>query len=181
MLHSEDVTIRKVHTSENENYGRQNVRKHCYINNGDKYTTLDISLNFDSTEKIKIIYSEPKDYLGRKGNVLITYLGLKTIIRSKKNKKSSDSITNVSLKNISKIIKTFKKLTSEGYTNKRPSNLPIESYLYLSIHLAKCIMRLNMKVGPVRTQMTNTQKMNNSEMSTKNIPNLHVCSTEKIK
>ena len=41
--------------------------------------------------------------------------------------------------------------------------------------------RLNLHVGPVRTQMNNTQKMNNSDMSIKNNPNSHVCSTEEIK
>ena len=36
-----------------------------------------------------------------------------------------------------------------------------------------------MRVGPVRTQMTNTQKMNIYETNTQNIPNLHVCSSEE--
>ena len=36
-------------------------------------------------------------------------------------------------------------------------------------------MRLNFHVGPVRTQMTNTQNMNISEMNTQNIYNLSVC------
>ena len=40
-------------------------------------------------------------------------------------------------------------------------------------------MGFNMCVGPVRMQMTNTQKINNSETSTKNIPNLHVCYLDK--
>ena len=38
-----------------------------------------------------------------------------------------------------------------------------------------------MCVEPVRTKMTNTQKMNNYEMSTQSIPNLHVCSLDEIK
>ena len=33
----------------------------------------------------------------------------------------------------------------------------------------------NMRVEPVRTQITNTQKTNNSLMSTQNIPNFRVC------
>ena len=37
------------------------------------------------------------------------------------------------------------------------------------------MMILNLHAGPVRTQMINTQRMNNSEMSTQNTPNLHVC------
>ena len=43
-----------------------------------------------------------------------------------------------------------------------------------------CMMRLNYHVVHVRTQMTNTQKMNNSDMSTQNIPNVHISSTEDI-
>ena len=43
------------------------------------------------------------------------------------------------------------------------------------------MIRLNSHVGPVRTQMNNTQKMNHSEMSTQNIPNLRVCYMEEIK
>ena len=43
------------------------------------------------------------------------------------------------------------------------------------------MMRFNIRLGPVRTQITNTQKMNDSEMNTKNIRNLHVCSSYKSK
>ena len=35
-----------------------------------------------------------------------------------------------------------------------------------------------MRVGPVITEKTKTQKMNNSEISTQNISNLHVCSLD---
>ena len=47
-------------------------------------------------------------YLGRLRKGLITYLGLKTNVSSNKYKKSRYAITNVSMKNISKIIKDFK-------------------------------------------------------------------------
>ena len=40
-------------------------------------------------------------------------------------------------------------------------------------------MRFNVRISPVRTQMTNTQKMNNYEMSTQNIPNSQVYYLEK--
>ena len=40
-------------------------------------------------------------------------------------------------------------------------------------------MRLNYHVGPVRTQMMNTQNMNISEMSMHKIPNFNVCSSDK--
>ena len=76
---------------------------------------MDIFLNFCSLEKIKITSSEPNDYLGISGKGLITYLGLKIIRRSKKKKKARCAITNVSLKDISNIIKKFEKLTYESY------------------------------------------------------------------
>ena len=41
------------------------------------------------------------------------------------------------------------------------------------------MLRLNSYFGPVITQMTNTQKMNNYEIKTQNTPNLHVCSTDE--
>ena len=56
-----------------------------------------------------------------------------------------------------------------------------EIHFYLAIYIEKCIIRFNICVSPVRTQMTNTQKMNNDEISTQNIPNLHVCYLEKVK
>ena len=48
-------------------------------------------------------------------------------------------------------------------------------------HIAKGMMRLNLHIGPVITQMTNTQNMNNYEMSTQKTRNLHVCSTKESK
>ena len=44
-----------------KNCGLSNVRKHKEIKGGDKYVTLDISLNFDSLEKMKITSSESKE------------------------------------------------------------------------------------------------------------------------
>ena len=58
-----------------------NGRKHREINNGEKYITLDISLNFGSLDKMKIKYLEAKDYLGRPGEGLITSLGLNTKVK----------------------------------------------------------------------------------------------------
>ena len=61
--------------------GRRNVRKHRDIKNGEKYITLKIYLNFGSLDKMKIIYSEPQDYLGVSRKGLITSMGIKTIVR----------------------------------------------------------------------------------------------------
>ena len=62
-------------------FGRQNVRKHRGIKNVNKYITLEILLKFGSLDKMKIIPSDPKDYLGRSGKGFINSLGLKTIVR----------------------------------------------------------------------------------------------------
>ena len=112
---------------------------------------------------MKIKSSEPKYYLRVSGNRFITSLGLKTIRRSKKNKKARYAINNVSLKDISKIIKEFEKFPYEGYVQKRSRHEPTDTYFYLSRHLSKCMMRLNLHVGPVRTQMTSTHKIPNDD------------------
>ena len=54
---------------------------------------------------MKITSLEPKDCIGRSVNGFITSMGLNTIIRSKKKKKGRYAITNVSLKDIYKIVK----------------------------------------------------------------------------
>ena len=65
-----------------KNCGHRNVRKHREIKNGEKYITLDISLKFDSLDKMKIKSSDPKEYLGRSLKGLINSLGLMNIVRS---------------------------------------------------------------------------------------------------
>ena len=82
-------------------------------------------------EKIKIKSSEPKDYFGISGKVLITSLGPKTNLWSKKYKKASYAITNVSMKDLSKIIKDFEKYPHMGYVRNRPKNEPTDSYFCL--------------------------------------------------
>ena len=39
------------------NCGHQNVKKHREVKGSDKYVTLDISLKFDSLDKMRITYS----------------------------------------------------------------------------------------------------------------------------
>ena len=74
----------------------RNVRKHRDIKGSDKYVTLEISLRFDSLDKMKIISSESKDNLGISGKGLITYVGLKANSGPKKYKNSRYAIGNVS-------------------------------------------------------------------------------------
>ena len=69
----------------------------------------------------------------------------------------------------------------DGYVIKSSKHFPTDSYFYLSRYIAQCMMRFNICVGPVRTKMTNTQKMNHSEMSTQNIHNLNVWYSDESK
>ena len=104
MLWQENFTLVNM-----KNCGRRNVRKHREIKNGERYIILDISLRFCSLDKMKITSSDPKYYLVIPGKGLITSLGLNTIGKLKR-KKARYAITNVSLKEISNIIKEFEKL-----------------------------------------------------------------------
>ena len=70
-----------------KNCGNHNVRKHRNIKDSDKQITLDTSLKFGSLDKVKIIPSHTRDYLGISGKRLITSLVLKTNVRPKKKKK----------------------------------------------------------------------------------------------
>ena len=88
---------------------------------------MDILLKFGSLDKMKIPSSEPKYYLGRLGKGLITSMGLKNIVRSKKNKNSRYCITNVSMNYLLKIIKEFENFPYKGYFRKRPKHEPTTS------------------------------------------------------
>ena len=105
--------------------GRHNFRKHKDIKNGEKYITLDISLKCGSLDNMKITSSEPTYYYGRSGKGLITSMGLKTIGRSKKNKNTRYTITNISMKDLSKIIREFENLPYDLFQPKIP---PILSF-----------------------------------------------------
>ena len=66
--------------------GRQNVRKHRDIKNGEKCIILDISSNLDCLEKREVIYSESKYYMGIPGKEMNTSLDIRTKMSSKKQK-----------------------------------------------------------------------------------------------
>ena len=74
------------------NCGRRNARKHKDIKGSDKYVILDISLKFDSLEKMKITSSESKEKLERSGKGFITSLGFKSKVRPQKYKKERYAI-----------------------------------------------------------------------------------------
>ena len=111
-----------------KNCGWCNVKKDREIKNSEKYITLDISLKYGCLDKIKIKSLEPKEYLKISGKGLIASMGLNTIRGSKKNKQARYAITNVSLKNISKIIKEFEKFPYEIYTWNSYKHEPTDSY-----------------------------------------------------
>ena len=115
-----------------KNGGRCNVRKHREIKGSGKYVTLDISLKFDSLEKIKITSSESKEKLERSGKGLITSLGFKAKVRLQKYKKARYDIGNVSEKDLSKIIREFDKFKKLPYEKKRPKHEPTDRYFYLA-------------------------------------------------
>ena len=63
---------------------------------------------------------------------LITSLGLKNIVSSNKYKNANYIITNVSMKNLSKIIRYFESFPCESNVRKIPKNEPNDSYfLYM--------------------------------------------------
>ena len=84
---------------------------------------------------------------------MITSLDLKTIVRLKE-KKARYDITDVIMKDISNIIKEFEQSPYKVYVQKSTKHEPTDSYLYLSIQLAKCMMRVyafNSNLDPVKT------------------------------
>ena len=70
------------------------------------------------------------------------------------------AITNVSLNYLSKIIKEFEDFPYKGYVSKRYTHMPTVSYFYIARQLENFMMRFNLRIGLVRTQMTNTQQQN---------------------
>ena len=69
-------------------------------------------------------------------------------------------MTNFSMKDISKIINEFEKLLYKGYVCKRSKHEPTDSYFYLAIQIAKCVLRadaFNSQIDPIKKEMTGTQ------------------------
>ena len=119
-------------------------------------------MKFGSLEKTRIKSSETKDTLGTSGTGLITALCLKAKPRPKKYKNARYAIINVSMKELSKIIREFKILPYKSYESRRPKHEPTNSYFYLARQLTKCMMRadsLNLHIYPVRTEMTATKQI----------------------
>ena len=121
--------------------GHRKVRKYKKIKGSDKFFTLDISLKFDSMDKMKITSSESKEKSEKSGKGLITSLGFKTKAGLQKYKKARYAIRNVSEKYLSRIIKDLEKIERLPYEKKRPKHEPTDSYFHVSRQLEKCMMR----------------------------------------
>ena len=80
---------------------------------------MDISLNFENLDKMKMTYSESKEKLGRSGKRLITSPGFKAKVRLQKYKMARYAIRNDSKKEISLIIGEFEKFGKLTYEKKR--------------------------------------------------------------
>ena len=73
-----------------KNCGCRKVRKQKEIKGSDKIVTLNISVKFDSLNKMKITSSESKGELERSGKGLVTALVLKTKVRSQKSQEKHE-------------------------------------------------------------------------------------------
>ena len=98
-----------------------NVRKYKEIKGNDKYINLDISLNFESMDKIIITSSESKVKLVRSGKGFITYMGLKAKSSLNKYKKATYAIRNEIKKDILKIIRELQKLHHRNMRRRGPN------------------------------------------------------------
>ena len=116
-------------------------RKHKEIKCSDKCVTLNISDKFDSLNKMETTASESKGKLERSGKGLVSALALKTKARSKKYKKARYAIGNVSMKDLSNIIKEFEKIVKVPYVKRIPKHEPTSSYYHLVVCIAECMLR----------------------------------------
>ena len=90
-----------------KNCGRRKVRKHKDIKGSDKCVTLNISEKSDSLNKTETTSSGSKGKSERSGKGLVTALALKTKARSEKYRRARYALGNVSMKDLSNIIKEF--------------------------------------------------------------------------
>ena len=92
-----------------KNCGRHTVSKHKDIKGSGNHVTLDISIKFDNLNKMKITSSVSKGKLEISGNGLIKSMGFKDKVSPQKYKNERHAIGNVIKKDLSKIIREFKK------------------------------------------------------------------------
>ena len=113
--------------------GLRKVTKHKEIKVSDKIVTLNVSASFYSLNKMETTSSESKRKLRRSGKGLITALALKTKVRWQKYKKARYAIGNVSMKDLSNIIKEFEKIFKVPYVKRIPKHEPTSIYNHLVV------------------------------------------------
>ena len=84
-------------------------------------------MKFDSLDKMRITYSETKNYLRRSGKGLITSLGIRSKVRPKRLEKARYDIGNFCMKDLLKIIREFDKLPYKSYERRRPKHETTDS------------------------------------------------------
>ena len=94
------------------------------IKGSDKIVALNVSAKFDSLNNMETTSSYSKVKLGRSVKGLVTSLSLKTKVRAKKYKKARYAIRNVSMKDLSNIIKEFEKIVKVPYVKRIPKHEP---------------------------------------------------------
>ena len=124
-----------------KNCGRRKVRKHKEIEGSDKIVTLNVSAKFDSLNKMNTTSSESKGKLGRSVKGLVTALAFKTKVGLQNYKKARYAISNVSKKDLLKIIKEFEKIGKLPYEKRIPKHEPTPSYFHLVRQLVEYMMR----------------------------------------
>ena len=102
---------------------------------------MNVLAKFDSLKKMKTTSSESKGKWGRSVKGLVTALFLKTKLRSKKYKKESYAIGNVSIEDLSNIIKEFETNFKVHYVKRIPKHEPTSSYYHLVGCIAVCMLR----------------------------------------
>ena len=142
--------VRKLFQSMNmNNCGSCKVRKHKEIKGSDKIVTLNVSAKFDSLNKMKTTSSESKVKLERSGKGLVNALAFKTKVRSQTYKKARYAIRNVSMKELSNIIKEFEKIVKVPYVKSIPKHETTSSYYHLLVCITECMMRSDEHNRPV--------------------------------
>ena len=71
---------------------------------------------------------------------MVTALALKTKVRSQKYKRARYAIVNVSMKDLSNIIKEFERIEKLPYVKRIPKHEPTSSYYHLVRCIAECMM-----------------------------------------
>ena len=110
--------------------GRHNVMKHKEIKNSGQYIALEISLEIDGLEKNEFTSSGSRNYLGRSGKGMTTYLTLGRRRRLKKKRKARNSNTEFVPQYLMNILEEFKDITSPRYSKRQVKTILLKLIYY---------------------------------------------------